>query len=89
MSLPTVGSVRKWRTVGKMMTSHSRGSMRSLRWVKSGPWTPFDHCQQIMPATPTSWSPSMDSPGLWFWSQPRMRAVSQLLDLVGRSTTVI
>ena len=35
MSLLTVGSVRRLRTVGKMMTSLSRGSMRSWKWVRS------------------------------------------------------
>jgi hypothetical protein len=80
MSLLTVGSVRRLRTVGRMMTSFSRGSRRSWKWVRSGAWIRSVHSLRTSPATPTSWSPSSDSQDLWCLSQLAMRAVSQWQD---------
>jgi hypothetical protein len=45
MSLPTVDSVRKSRTVGRMTTSLSQGPMRPWRWVRSGAWIRLGHCR--------------------------------------------
>ena len=59
MSLLTVGSVRRLRTVGRTMTSPSQGSTRSWRWVRSGHWTLLGHCLRTSPAAPISWSPSI------------------------------
>ncbi len=56
MPLLTVGSLRKLRTVGTMMTSRSRGSMRSWKWVRSGAWIRSGHSESQRttrsPATP-------------------------------------